>query len=139
MVAVGLTLVAPVADVEVNVPGEMEIVVALLVAQFSVLLAPELTLVGLAAKDEIAGMDEAGGVFWAVVVALPQPDRATQIEESSNIRGEAPEASELYRFSNLLMQKRLEEYTFASLRLPSLPSLVIASLRWLLVGGTEAA
>jgi hypothetical protein len=111
VVAVGLTLVEPVADVEVKVPGEMETVVALLVAQFRVLVAPEFTLVGLAAKDEIEGMDEAGGAFREDVVALPQPDKAAQTAESSKMRAPASDGLELSRFPNLLMQKRLKEYT----------------------------
>jgi hypothetical protein len=55
VVAVGLTLVEPLADVEVNVPGVMAMLVAPVVAQLSVLLAPELMLVGFAVKDVIAG------------------------------------------------------------------------------------
>ena len=55
VVAVGLTLVEPLAEVDVNVPGVMAILVAPLVAQLSVLLEPELTLVGLAAKALIVG------------------------------------------------------------------------------------
>jgi hypothetical protein len=86
VVVVGLTLVEPVADVEVKVPGEMEIVVASLVVQCRVLVAPEFTLVGFAAKDEMVGMDEAGGVLGEVVVALPQPEKATPMDESSSRR-----------------------------------------------------
>jgi len=55
VVAVGLTLVEPLADVDVNVPGVMAILVAPLVAQFSVLLEPELIVVGLAVKPLIVG------------------------------------------------------------------------------------
>ena len=55
VVAVGLTLVVPLADVDVKVPGAMAILVAPVVAQFSVLLAPELMLVGDAVKEEIVG------------------------------------------------------------------------------------
>jgi hypothetical protein len=40
VVAVGLTLVEPVANVDVNVPGVMAILVAPLVAQLSVMLEP---------------------------------------------------------------------------------------------------
>lgn len=50
-------LVVPLADVEVNVPGVMAILVAPAVAQLSVLLAPELTLVGFAEKEVIVGME----------------------------------------------------------------------------------
>jgi len=52
---VGLTLVEPVAEVEVNVPGVMARLVAPVVAQLSVLLEPDVMLVGLAVKDVITG------------------------------------------------------------------------------------
>ena len=55
VVAVGLTLVEPLADVEVNVPGVIAILVAPLVDQLSVLLEPELILVGPAVKELIVG------------------------------------------------------------------------------------
>jgi hypothetical protein len=56
-VAVGLTLAEPVAEVDVKVPGVMEMLVAPVVVQFRVLLAPEVMPVGLAANDVIAGAD----------------------------------------------------------------------------------
>ena len=55
MVDVGLTLVEPLAELDVNVPGVIAMVVAPLVTQFSVLLAPELIPVGFAVKEVIAG------------------------------------------------------------------------------------
>lgn len=54
---VGLTLIDPVAEVEVNVPGVMATLVAPEVVQLNVLLAPELMPVGLAANAEIVGLD----------------------------------------------------------------------------------
>jgi hypothetical protein len=56
VVAIGLTLVEPLADVEVNVPGVMARLVAPVVAQLSVLLEPEVILVGLAVKELITGL-----------------------------------------------------------------------------------
>ncbi|HKN72696.1 MAG TPA: hypothetical protein VJX30_16805 [Terriglobales bacterium] len=56
VVAVGLTLVEPLADVDVNVPGVMPRPVAPVVAQLSVLLEPEVILVGLAVKELIIGL-----------------------------------------------------------------------------------
>ena len=56
MVAVGLTLVEPVADVEVNVPGVMARLVAPVVAQLSVLLEPDVMLAGFAVKDVMTGL-----------------------------------------------------------------------------------
>ncbi len=58
VVAVGLTLVEPLAEVEVNVPGVMLRLDAPVVVQLSVLLAPEVTLVGFAAKELITGFAE---------------------------------------------------------------------------------
>jgi hypothetical protein len=55
VVAVGLTLVEPVANVEVNVPGAMAMLVAPVVDQFRVALAPALTAVGFAANEAIVG------------------------------------------------------------------------------------
>jgi hypothetical protein len=57
VVAVGLMLVVPLADVEVNVPGVMLILVAPLVAQVSVLLLPESIAGGLAENDAIDGAE----------------------------------------------------------------------------------
>jgi hypothetical protein len=56
VVAVGLTLVEPLADADVNPPGVMAILVAPVVAQLSVLLDPEVIVVGLAVKELIAGL-----------------------------------------------------------------------------------
>jgi hypothetical protein len=83
VVNVGLTVVVPVAEVEVYEPGEIEIVVALVVVQFNELLVPLWTLVGLAAKAVIVGAEELGGVFGLLVVALPQPDRPMQAAKAS--------------------------------------------------------
>jgi hypothetical protein len=59
VVAVGLTVVDPFAEVEVKVPGVMEMLVAPVVAQLSVLLEPEAMLVGLAVKEAIFGLPAA--------------------------------------------------------------------------------
>jgi len=56
VVVPGLTLVEPLAEFEVNVPGLITMLVAPLVAQVNVLLEPALTLVGLAAKELMAGL-----------------------------------------------------------------------------------
>jgi hypothetical protein len=53
---VGLTLVDPFAELEVNVPGVIVIVAAPLVAQLKLLLDPELTLVGFAENELIFGL-----------------------------------------------------------------------------------
>jgi hypothetical protein len=49
--------VEPLADVEVNVPGVMAILVAPVVAQLRVLLRPEVTAVGSALKEAIVGAE----------------------------------------------------------------------------------
>jgi hypothetical protein len=71
VVAVGLTLVEPVLDVEVKVPGVMAMLVAPVVVQLSVLLEPEVTLVGLAVKESITGL--LGGLTVTVSVDVVEP------------------------------------------------------------------
>ena len=77
VVDVGLTLTEPVGKVEEKEPGEMEMFVAPVAAQASMLLAPELMLVGFATKEVIAGL-----VPLPVVppeeLTEPQPERARQ-------------------------------------------------------------
>ena len=55
--AVGLTDVEPLPDCELKLPGEIEIVVAPLADQLSVLLPPVAILVGLAANELIEGTE----------------------------------------------------------------------------------
>jgi hypothetical protein len=71
VVAVGLTLVEPLADAEVNVPGVIEMLVAPFVTQLSVALAPELMLVGLAVKELIVGVAAEATETVAVDVTEP--------------------------------------------------------------------
>jgi hypothetical protein len=71
VVTVGLTLVEPLADVDVNVPGVMAILVAPVVAQLSVLLEPEVILAGLAEKESIVGLLGVFTVTVSVDVAGP--------------------------------------------------------------------
>ena len=56
VVAVGPTVVEPLAEVEVNVPGVIAMPVAPLVAQVRTAFPPELTLVGVAPKEVINGV-----------------------------------------------------------------------------------
>ena len=67
VVVVGLTLVEPLANVDVNVPGVMATLVAPPVDQLSVLLAPELMLVRLAVNELITGRFVTVTVTAAVV------------------------------------------------------------------------
>ena len=71
VVADGLTSVEPLADVEVNVPGVMAILVAPVVAQLSMLLEPEDIVVGLAVKELIVGLPEILNVTVTVDVEEP--------------------------------------------------------------------
>ena len=79
MVAVGLTLVEPLVDVDVNVPGVMAILVAPVVAQFSVLPEPEGILVGLAVKELIVGLLSAVTVTVSVDVVEPAASVAVSV------------------------------------------------------------
>ena len=73
MVALGLTLVDPLADVEVNEPGVMARLVAPEVVQLNVLLEPEVTLVGLAVKEPMAGLLPPLALTVTVTVAVTEP------------------------------------------------------------------
>lgn len=55
VVDVGFTLVDPLADVDVNVPGVMAMLAAAVVTQLSVLAEPELTAVGVAVNEVMTG------------------------------------------------------------------------------------
>lgn len=72
MVEVGFTLVEPLAEVEVNVPGVMAMLAAPVVTQLRVLLEPEVMLVGLAVKEVIVGAPAAFTLTVAVDVAEPE-------------------------------------------------------------------
>lgn len=78
VVEVGLTLVEPLAEVEVYVPGVMAMVVAPLVAQLRVLLAPELMPAGLAANELIAGLEPGS----EGVLVEPQPGNPAEAERT---------------------------------------------------------
>jgi len=71
-VAAGLTLVEPLAEVEVNVPGVMAMLVAPETDQLSVLLEPAAMLAGLAVKELMAGLPCAG-VTVTVSVEVTEP------------------------------------------------------------------
>jgi len=73
VVAAGLTLVVPLADVDVNVPGVMAILVVPVVAQLSMLLEPELMLAGLAVKELMVGLPGVFAVTVTVTVDVAEP------------------------------------------------------------------
>jgi hypothetical protein len=78
VVAVGLTLVEPPAAVEVNIPGVIPILVAPLVAQLNLLLAPEVILEGLAVKELIVGLP----VVFTVTVSVDAAEPAALVAVS---------------------------------------------------------
>ena len=71
VVAVGLTFVEPLADVDVKVPGVMAILVAPVVAQLSVLLDPEVIPVGFAVNELITGLPGAFTLMVSVDAVEP--------------------------------------------------------------------
>jgi hypothetical protein len=73
VVEVGLTLVEPLADVEVNDPGVMEMLVAPLVAQFKVLLDPDAIPEGVAVNELIVGLLPVPVVTVTVAVEVTDP------------------------------------------------------------------
>lgn len=79
MVVDGLTFVEPVADEEVKFPGAMEIVVAPLVDQFSVLLEPEAMVEGLAVNELMVGADPAPTVTVVFMVFEPEAFVAVRV------------------------------------------------------------
>jgi type III secretory pathway component EscT len=79
VVTVGLTLVEPLANVEVKVPGVMATLAAPAVAQASVLLVPEVMLVGLAVKEVMVGL--LNGFTVTVTVDVVEPEALVAVSE----------------------------------------------------------
>ena len=81
VVAVGLTLVEPLAEVDVNVPGVMAILVAPLVAQLSILLEPEFMLSGSAENEVIVGAEPfpGGGIDEIAELQPASPAQANRM------------------------------------------------------------
>jgi hypothetical protein len=79
VVAVGLTLVEPLADVEVKEPGVMPILVGPEVIQLSVLLEPAVMLEGLAMKELIVGLLEPFVFTVTVTVDVAEPDELVAV------------------------------------------------------------
>jgi len=71
VVAVGLTLVEPLANADVNVPGVIAILAAPAVVQLNVLLEPEVILVELAVNELIVGLPAVVTVTISVDVVEP--------------------------------------------------------------------
>jgi hypothetical protein len=86
VVDVGLTDREPLADVEVNMPGVIEILPAPVLAQLSMLLAPALMLAGMAAKAVIIGTEPDVGGGDVVLESEPvdePPQLASTVHASS--------------------------------------------------------
>jgi hypothetical protein len=79
VVAVGLTLVEPLADVEVKEPGVMPTLVGPEVIQLSVLLEPAVMLEGLAMKELIVGLLELFVFTVTVTVDVAEPDELVAV------------------------------------------------------------
>jgi len=79
VVAVGLTLVEPLANVDEKVPGVMAIALAPVVDQLSVLAAPEEILAGLAVKETMIGLFVDVTVTVTVDVAEPAAFAAVNV------------------------------------------------------------
>lgn len=108
VVAVGLTLVEPLADADVNVPGVMAIVAASVVSQLSVLPEPEFMLVGAAVKEVIAGAEAASEDEFDCITEL-QPASPIQANRTSTIRqGFSPEARSARLLSPILQNEPAE-------------------------------
>jgi hypothetical protein len=69
-----VTSVDPLADADVNVPGVMAMLVAPVVVQLSMLLEPEVTLVGSAVKELMLGLLGAFAVTVTVAVDVVEPE-----------------------------------------------------------------
>ena len=105
VVAVGLMLVEPLDDVDLNVPGVMAMLVAPDAAQLSVLLVPESILVGSAAKDVIVGTEFFSEAEPDEFVA-PQP---TSPAQANRIRtSEQTSTPEESRFGELRLSRQNE-------------------------------
>jgi hypothetical protein len=81
-VTVGLTLVEPLADEELNPMGDIEIVAAPLVAQLNMLFAPELKPVGFATKDAIEGAEAAS---WDTPDGVATPEQFVRSTQAARI------------------------------------------------------
>ena len=93
VVTVGLMLVEPLADVDVNVPGVMAMLAAPATDQLRVLLVPEFMLGGFAAKDVICGAEPfPAGVVEPGEAPAAQPSRPAQ---ESRMRTSAQNPSRL--------------------------------------------
>jgi hypothetical protein len=100
VVAVGLMVVEPLADVEVNVPGVIAILVAPVAAQSSALLVPESMLVGSAVKEVIVGPESFPGD------ALGEPHPVSP-KQANRTKASAEKQKQEQRASRFLKSFRL--------------------------------
>jgi hypothetical protein len=131
-------LVEPLAEVDVNVPGVMAILVAPAAAQLSVLLVPEFMLVGFATKELTVGTEPfPEDEFDELAEAQPARPTQTNRVRTSAQRSSAEKLSP--REMSLFPQIQLGE----SIRHPFVVirpiSLVIFDSSCLLVASTESA
>jgi hypothetical protein len=109
-------LVEPLADVDVNVPGVMAMLVAPDVAQLSVLLAPELMPVGFAVKEAIAGLepfpvDDPDGIDAPLQFSSPAQASEIAIETSAQKTDRAFRQNEFLECMSLLGHRTRQTIT----------------------------
>lgn len=100
-------LVEPLADVDENVPGVMATLAAPETVQLRVLLVPELTLVGFAVKDAIAGAEAPEDEFDEVVE--PQAASPTQADTINTSVHRSSSGDLRPRLPNLFLHNELVE------------------------------
>jgi hypothetical protein len=130
-------LVEPLADVDVNVPGVMAMLVESLADQLSVLLVPGFMLGGFAVKDAICGTEPfpvGVGEFAEVPAAQPaRPAQQTRARTSAQISSSEEVKT---RDLSVIPQNELGESMADSFTGVDRTSLGIAGFPCLLVGST---
>ena len=106
VVAVGFTGVEPPADVDVNVPGVMAMLVAPVVCQLSVLLEPEVMLVRSAVKEPMAGSN----TVPEGELDEPQPSSPTQANRMSRIAQRSSLKDLIPRMLRVFLHNELIEF-----------------------------
>jgi len=119
VVAVGLMLMEPLADVDVKVPGLIATPVAPATSQLSVLLEPEFMLVGFAVKEVIVGAAPFSEFDPDVAPQPPSPAQAN----SSKTRISAQRSS-LRMFGSRQLQLLLQDELVGCMLIPVRPNLM---------------
>jgi hypothetical protein len=102
-------LVVPLAELDVNVPGVMETLVAPEADQLSVLLAPEVMLVGFAVNALIVGTPPVPPVDLFELTVPPQPINPAQANRRTASAYRSCPLRLCLRKLKLLLKKKLRE------------------------------